>query len=1017
MKRKLMSVMAIALAVLMMASAFAIMIPFVTAAEEKTFNTTTPIFLYDFSTEDIQTTFANTAHMTTSMGDGYTTFTATENDPYTWIKTPSCKPSEAKYAVIRYRTTASYKGEFFCSRSDNNAMGTAGTNQQWMWNPSGNWETIVIANEAWMNAKDSVTFDIFRIDPLEGGVQAGASIDIQYVAFFSSEADANGFNFDEYTAKLAWEEEQKKAQEEADKTVNWPDPTYKEMETSEKDTAAGTLKYIPSEDGSTVTISYEVNGETISYTVPNNHNYLMGGYAGTDDLNRPLHTSDEVGAYGSTGEKYVGLFYFLWHGEHGDSGIFDLQKIIDTVGVEAAGSTKCGKYGPVGAMHWFAEPLYGYYYANDAWVHRKHAELLTLANIDFLYFDVTNGYAYMHNAKQLMAILHELNEKGFDAPQVVFYTNTNPENVIREVYNNIYKKGLYKDVWFMLDGKPMIMGWPGSLNSKDAAIANEIKSFFTFRSNLGGYLDKETAPNQWGWLSRFPQAYFHNDKDEVEQITVGTAVNHNYVKRIIAPMSYGENIIGRTWTSRGYDTRENAVLYGACFAEQWENALAVDPEIVFVTAWNEWVAMRIDNWPASPEQYQNCFVDQYNTEFSRDCEPSAGILKDHYYYQLVDNIRKFKGTNPIEKASQEKLIAVDGGFGQWADVTPVYNDYFGLPDRDALGYKDPETGKRFHYTNDSGRNDIYDAKVARDYENIYFMVRTVEDLTPYTDPYWMRLYVDMGESEQNWENYEFILNKQNPKNETTATLERFTGKGFETEVVGEVTYSVKGNVLTVCIPKTMLGIAADQLHFEFGFKWTDNTLEDGDIMQWYLNGDVAPVGRFNYCYTTDGSAAYNEAEADLGNSYIDFTNPEQVEEFKTWLLGSTEGVKYEFTADGLVLNCEEANAAFMIDFTKASPQVALDRYDSFEVTYKVTDGKTDKLRLALGSTTTPFQSVRTKSLTLTPDGEVHTVSTDLRSLRVVKGYATELAIFFEKNTTGGSVIIQSIQFVEAEDAE
>ena len=751
-----------------------------------------------------------------------------------------------------------------------------------------------------------------------------------------------------------------------------------------------------------------------------------------DGLDRIVSTNTQTGDIRE--DKIVAIFYWTWHGEFADQQTAynnqqNIDKLIamgkterDYMTLSMSELAKLGIKTGMGPYHFWDEPIYGYYDGDDEWVIRKQAELLAAADIDVVFFDNTNGtYTWKETALRVMKVFSEARAQGVDAPAVSFMFPFGPVDhagtQMVQLYNEIYKKGLYKDVWFMLDGKPMIMGWPGSLNSKDAAIANEIKSFFTFRSNLGGYLDKESAPNQWGWLSRFPQAYFHNDKDEVEQITVGTAVNHNYVKRIIAPMSYGENIIGRTWTSRGYDTRENAVLYGACFQEQWENALAVDPEIVFVTAWNEWVAMRIDNWPASPEQYQNCFVDQYNTEFSRDCEPSAGILKDHYYYQLVDNIRKFKGTNPIEKASQEKLIAVDGGFGQWADVTPVYNDYFGLPDRDALGYRDPETGKRFHYTNDSGRNDIYDAKVARDYENIYFMVRTVEDLTPYTDPYWMRLYVDMGESEQNWENYEFILNKQNPKNETTATLERFTGKGFETEVVGEVTYSVKGNVLTVCIPKTMLGIAADQLHFEFGFKWTDNTLEDGDIMQWYLNGDVAPVGRFNYCYTTDGSAAYNEAEADLGNSYIDFTDSEQVEEFKTWLLGSTEGVKYEFTADGLVLNCEEANAAFMIDFTKASPQVALDRYDSFEVTYKVTDGTTSKLRLALGSTTTPFQSVRTKSLTLTPDGEVHTVSTDLRSLRVVKGYATELAIFFEKNTTGGSVIIQSIQFVEAEDAE
>ena len=751
-----------------------------------------------------------------------------------------------------------------------------------------------------------------------------------------------------------------------------------------------------------------------------------------DGLDRIVSTNTQTGDIRE--DKIVAIFYWTWHGDFGDKQTaYNNQQNIDKL--IAMGKTerdymtlsmtelnKLGIKTAMGPYHFWDEPIYGYYDGDDEWVIRKQAELLAAADIDVVFFDNTNGtYTWKETALRVMKVFSEARAQGVDAPDVSFMFPFGPVShagtQMVELYNDIYKKGLYKDVWFMLDGKPMIMGWPGSLNSKDAAIANEIKSFFTFRSNLGGYLDKETAPNQWGWLSRFPQAYFHNDKDEVEQITVGTAVNHNYVKRIIAPMSLGENIIGRTWTSRGYDTRENAVLYGACFQEQWENALAVDPEIVFVTAWNEWVAMRIDNWPASPEQYQNCFVDQYNTEFSRDCEPSAGILKDHYYYQLVDNIRKFKGTNPIEKASWEKLIDVNGGFGQWADVTPVYNDYFGLPDRDALGYKDPETGKRFHYTNDSGRNDIYDAKVARDYENVYFMVRTVEDLTPYTDPYWMRLYVDMGESEQNWENYEFILNKANPDDATTATLERFTGKGFETEVVGKVTYSVKGNVLTVCIPKTMLGIAADQLHFEFGFKWTDNTLEDGDIMQWYLNGDVAPVGRFNYCYTTDGSVPYSEAEADLGNSYIDFTNPEKAEEIKTWMLGSTEGMKYEFTADGLVLSCEEANAEFIIDFSKASPQVVLDRYTTIAVTYKVTDGKTAKLRLALGSNTTPYQSSRTKSLTLTPDGESHTATLELRSLRVMKGYASALGLLFEKNTTGGSVVIQSIQFVTAEDAE
>jgi hypothetical protein len=34
------------------------------------------------------------------------------------------------------------------------------------------------------------------------------------------------------------------------------------------------------------------------------------------------------------------------------------------------------------------------------------------------------------------------------------------------------------------------------------------------------------------------------------------------------------------------------------------------------------------------------------------------------------------------------------------------------------------------------------------------------------------------------------------------------------------------------------------------FKWSDNMQSEGDIMDFYINGDVAPGGRFNYVYST-----------------------------------------------------------------------------------------------------------------------------------------------------------------------
>ena len=34
------------------------------------------------------------------------------------------------------------------------------------------------------------------------------------------------------------------------------------------------------------------------------------------------------------------------------------------------------------------------------------------------------------------------------------------------------------------------------------------------------------------------------------------------------------------------------------------------------------------------------------------------------------------------------------------------------------------------------------------------------------------------------------------------------------------------------------------------FKWADNLQHPGDIMDFYLSGDVAPAARFNFRYVT-----------------------------------------------------------------------------------------------------------------------------------------------------------------------
>lgn len=804
-----------------------------------------------------------------------------------------------------------------------------------------------------------------------------------------------------------------------------------EEETTEEETTLKVLEwesYDPSLDNSVI------NPDDIHVVDPTQ-------WVAVDGLDRVLPTNTTTG--GVREDKTVAIFYWTWHGDFANSQYaYNNQKNLDILLANglteedyftkrAFALRQMGIYtsdvSSSSSYHFWDEPVFGYYDGDDEWVIRKHAEMLAAAGVDVVFFDNTNGtFTWLQTALKVMKVFSEARAQGVDAPDVSFLL---PFGAVEwsgiqmvELYNEIYAKGLYEDVWYKLDGKPMLMGWPGSLDSQDATIARTIREFFTFRSGIGDYKDQTTATNYWGWLSVFPQQIYYNDQGELEQITVGTAINHNYVDKVIAPMT-GENVISRTWTSKGYDTRENALYYGACFAEQWENAIAADPDVVFVTAWNEWVAMKLKHWTGD---YYNCFVDQYNDLYSRDCEPSNGPMKDYYYYQLVSYIREYKGTNPIEAASEAKLIDVNGGYGQWANVGPVYNDYFGLTDRDFNGYKDPATNKPLHYTNDTGRNDIYDAKVARDYENIYFMVRTLEDLTPYTDADWMRLYISTGDSDTNWEHYEFVLNKQNPNSETEATLERFTGNGYETEVVGTVAYSVKGNVMTVCIPKTMLGIANETYDFSFDFKWVDNANEDeeGDIMTWYSNGDVAPIGRFNFCYTTTGSEPNDGTRPSYGWETLDLTDPEVQTLLAESMVGAdAQGVEFSFGTDGLTITSTMSgnDTSLILDYTKAPAYITADRFDYVTVTYKTNSADMEKLRIGFGSGVDVPMAVgsRAKTIDIISDGETHTAVCNISKLRDWKGYVKEVGLFFAKDqAAGASITITSIQFhTENPDAE
>lgn len=384
----------------------------------------------------------------------------------------------------------------------------------------------------------------------------------------------------------------------------------------------------------------------------------------------------------------------------------------------------------------------------------------------------------------------------------------------------------------------------------DQQKVDAIKAFFTFRPGQPDYVNGPSTNEQWGWLENYPQhGYVSKLTGGYEQVPVGVAQNASDASGGHASGFNTALTYGRSYTkASGQDLRPEAWLYGKNFQEQWGRAFQLDPELVFVTGWNEWIAGRWFDWDVKPF----AFVDEYSAEKSRDLEPvkSWGNKGDVYYLQLISNIRNFKGMAAEEKASAEKTILLNDK-SSWEDVKP-----------DFLSYKDnvihrnhAGQGNSLTYTNTTGRNDLIRAKVARDKEYVYFYAETAAALTDKSDPKWMRLFIDIDRNKNTgWEGYDFVINRNSPTD--VASIEK-SEKTWSWSNIGNAEYAANQNVLVFRIQRSVLGILDDKL-LNFEFKWSDNMQEEGNIMDFYVNGDVAPLGRFNYHYFTDEATALNE---------------------------------------------------------------------------------------------------------------------------------------------------------------
>lgn len=528
---------------------------------------------------------------------------------------------------------------------------------------------------------------------------------------------------------------------------------------------------------------------------------------GTDACGRTI--PDEFELKDFNGDRYVGIFYFLWLNLNQ---VFDNSQILKENPL-AQKTNASPPWGSIDAFHFWGEPLFGYYRSDDPWILRRHAALLSDAGIDFVVFDTTNAVIYEDVIKQLCKIFEEQRILNESMPRVVFMVNTNAGETAQRIYELLYKPGLYPELWFYWKDKPLLICDPEKATP-------EVADFFTLRKAHWPF-DLVNTHNEWHWEATYPQVFsYDEDPSKPEQVNVSVGQNLHQDNGKVEMMSTGK-ARGRSFHHGKVDVRPAAYKYGFNFEEQWQRAFELDPEVVFITGWNEWIAMQLNT-----KEGPAIFCDQYNREFSRDVEMDKNGYGDNYYVQMAGNIRRFKGmkkTSTISNQAHYQDHAMD----------TVPRDY-------------PGCGS-YHYQVNSGRNDFRELSVSNEEKILLFSAKTTANITPYTDQNWMWLLIDVRDrSLPDWEGFNYLVNR-NVNSSYNTSLEICTG-GWNWKQVGNASYKVDKNEIGIEIPKELLGIDGQNISIEF--KWIDNSQNPGDIMDTYINGDAAPGGRFRYRFSS-----------------------------------------------------------------------------------------------------------------------------------------------------------------------
>ena len=284
--------------------------------------------------------------------------------------------------------------------------------------------------------------------------------------------------------------------------------------------------------------------------------------AATVRVSSPAQSPMDAGAAART--RYQGQVA-IWYGSHFED-------------------TASHDWGPIKEWNGPFHPLLGEYKTSDPEIVRQHLRWLRRAGVDVVFYDVCRVQPELTlldlpKQKTLQLIVGELSRQDRETRQLklVLWLEKWNANPTAEQYRfglDYIREHLAQSAfYFRLDGKPLVVTYLNGASPEIDALDREYAPFLTIR-RLSPY------PNVKGWR------YF-GPAGDAECMTVNPGADGFMEEAFIAKYVNKQAIDDEAYRKRGQAAVEQRAG-GRTFEDQLLKARQVDPQIIFISGWNDW---------------------------------------------------------------------------------------------------------------------------------------------------------------------------------------------------------------------------------------------------------------------------------------------------------------------------------------------------------------------------------------------------------------------------------------------